>query len=64
MGVGVTNPAVLAGEAEQGLQHRQGEEFGVAELRGDAAAGTVRELFGVVAQHVVGEHVQCGSEGV
>jgi hypothetical protein len=62
--MGPANPAVLAGEAEQGLQHCHREQFGIAQLRGDPTPRTGRDPFGVVPQHVVGEHVQCGGEGV
>jgi hypothetical protein len=37
--VGVAEPAGLGGEAEQGLQDGQGDQFGVAELGRDADRG-------------------------
>lgn len=42
MGVGVADEATLRGVAEQRLDDGEGDQFGIAELRGDADSGSFR----------------------
>lgn len=49
---------------QQRLQHCQGDQFRVAELRLDAYGRPFRGRVRGFLQQVVGSHVQCGSEGV
>jgi hypothetical protein len=60
----VADPAGLGGEAEQGLQHGQGDQPGVTELRCDAHGRPQRRDLRGFLQQVVGSRLQCGSEGV
>jgi hypothetical protein len=62
--VGVTQPAGLGGEAEQGLHDGQGDQFGVAELGGDADRGSSWRQLRCLLQQLVDLHVQCRREGV
>lgn len=61
---GVPQPAGLGGEPEQGLHHRQGDQLGVGELRGDPHPRSPRRQMRRLLQQVIGLDVQCGREGV
>jgi hypothetical protein len=63
-GPGVPDPPGLRGEAEERLQHRQGHQLDIAELRRYTRSRSQRPQPGRFLQQVVGSHVQCGSEGV
>jgi len=64
MGAGVSQPSGLGGEAEHGLHHREGDQFGIGELRRDPhgrAPGCQARAF---IQQVVGRRIECRREGV
>jgi hypothetical protein len=61
---GISQPAGLRGEAEQGLHDRQGEQLGVAELGWDPHAWPPWCQVGCLLQQLVYGDVQCGGEGV
>jgi hypothetical protein len=64
VGAGIAQPAGLRAEAEQGLQHRQGDQLGIAQLGRDpdrwppGSQGAERPSAGRRGD------VQCGGEGV
>ena len=60
----VTQPARLGGEARQGLHHREGDQFRIAQQRADTHLGPPGRELRRFLQHVVGLHLKCGSEGV
>ena len=64
MGVGVADEACFGGEPEQGLQHGQGEEFGVGELRGDPDCWSFGCPLWVFDEEIVDGDVESGREGV
>jgi hypothetical protein len=64
VGVGIAQPAGLRAEAEQGLQHRQGDQFGVGQLGHDPDCWPPRRQVRSTLQQVVDLHVPCGGEGV
>jgi hypothetical protein len=64
MSPGVAQPAGLAGVAQQSLHHRQREQFGIADLGGDADPRTGLEPLRVSSEQIIGGHIECGSEGV
>jgi hypothetical protein len=62
--VGEAEEPSLRREAEQRLDHRHGEELGIAQLRGDTHRGSPDPEQWIGHQFIVDLHVQCGSEGV
>jgi hypothetical protein len=64
VGAGVAQPAGFGGEAEQGLQHREGDQLGVRQLGGDPNRGAPRRQVWGALQQVIGGDLQCGGEGV
>lgn len=60
----MADEACFGGEAEQCLEHGQGEEFGVGEFRGDPDLGPFRCLLWVFDQEIVDRDVESGREGV
>lgn len=64
VGAGVPQPARLAGEAQQGLHHRQGEHLCIAGTGSDPHGRPQRRPLGVSQQQVIDGHVQCSREGV
>ena len=61
---GEPQPAGLADVPEQGLEHRQGNCLGVAELGADADRRSPRRPSWLHLQPVIDSDVQCGREGV
>jgi hypothetical protein len=57
-------PPRLADKSEQGLHHRQGDQFGVGDLRADPGRRPPRRPFWCGLQQVIGTGVECGGEGV
>jgi hypothetical protein len=64
MGAGIPQPAGLAGEPQQRLQHREGDQLRVADPRCDPDRRPAGHPFGCGLQQIVGAHVQCRGEGV
>ena len=64
VGVGVADEAGLVVVAEQRLEHGQGHQLSVGELRGDADRGPVRDQVRVVDQQIIDDHVEFGGESV
>jgi hypothetical protein len=62
--MGIAQPSGLRAEAEQGLQHRQGDQLGVGQLGHDPDCWPPRCQVRSTLQQVVDLHVQCGGEGV
>jgi hypothetical protein len=60
----MADPPRLRGKPEQSLQHGQGHQLGVAELRRDTCCRPQRRELRGFLQQVVGSYVQCGCEGV
>jgi uncharacterized protein len=60
----VPQPPRLGGEPQQGLQHRQGDQLGITQLRVDAHARPPRRELRRFLQQVIGLDIQCGGEGV
>lgn len=60
---GVAEPPGLGGEAEHGLHHRQCDQFGGGELRGDSHGRTPWREMRRRLQQVVGLHMECDCEG-
>jgi hypothetical protein len=61
---GMPQPAGLAGEPEQGLHHRQGDQLGVRDLRADPDCRPPRRSFWRGLQQVISTDVEFGGEGV
>ena len=64
MHAGVAQPAGLGREPEQGLQHRQGDQLGVGQLRLDPDLRPPRRQFGSSFNVSSTRDVQCSREGV
>ena len=64
MGAGIAQPAGLRAEAEQGLQHRQGDQLGIAQLGRDPDRWPPGSQLRGGLQQIVGGDLQCGGEGV
>ena len=64
MGVGVADEPGLGSEPEQGLDHRERDQFGIGELRCDPHRRSFGCPFRVIDQRVVNGHVESSREGV
>ena len=64
MGVGVADEATFGRVAEQCLDDCEGDQFGIAELRGDADSGAFRLPLRMILEQVVDRDVQCSCESV
>lgn len=62
--MGVAQPTTFAGVAEQGLHHRQRDQFGIAVFGGDPHPGPNRYPLGVGFEQVVRSAIECGREGI
>jgi hypothetical protein len=61
---GMTDPPELGDEAGQGLHHRQGDQFRIAELWLDSRLRPPGRQLRRRLQRVADLHVQCGGEGI
>ena len=61
---GGPQPAGLGGEPGQGLQHRERDQLGVGEFRGQPGLWPPRPVVREGFEQVVGPGVQCGGKGV
>ena len=64
VGVGVADEAGFGREPEQGLEHGQGDEFGVGEFRGDPDCRSFWCPLWVFDEEIVDRDVESGGEGV
>ena len=51
MSAGVAQPPGLGGESQQRLQHHQGDQFGVSQLRSEPDAGRHGRYCGLSAEN-------------
>ena len=61
---GVAQEPRLRGEAQEGLEDGERQQFGVGELRGKPDARPPLAQLGTHPKRVVDRHVQCGDKGV
>ncbi len=61
---GMPQPTGLAAVSEQRLHHRQRDDLGVTDLRGDPDLRPVGNLFWVELQQIVSADIECGRKGV
>jgi hypothetical protein len=64
VGAGVAEPLPFGGEAEHRLQHRERDQFGIAELGRDAHLRPVRGQLRRILEQVIALDEQRGREGV
>ena len=61
---GIPQPPRLGDEPEQGLHHREGDQFGVGDPREYPDRRPPWRPFRAGFQQVIGMDVECGGEGV
>ncbi|GAB3883270.1 hypothetical protein GCM10029964_042340 [Kibdelosporangium lantanae] len=64
VGVGVADEAGFAGESQQGLYHRESDQFRVGQPGLQADDRSPWCQVGVLPQEIIGSDVECGREGV
>jgi len=64
MSTGVSQPPGLGSEPKQSLQHRQGDQLGIADPRLNPHQRTPRRTLRRGFQQIICPGVQCGGEGV